>query len=238
MLMLAMLAASSIWWWMLIASALLALAYNLSSRPSAKAGKHELLAFARSFRYDVQRSDLNSALCRSINDSNAPTDIKELAKRSALGELSQGSYTHCADSNISELAAIIVAGIQGGADIRNNLDQFISRLESDIENGNRADLNSLNMDGLSSVGVSFFVPMFGGIASSIISGSASINGMQAQNVVIGFQAVIIIYVAVMSYLMDAFKNSANKDPLFMSFQAAVIGAGIIKASSSFISYAI
>ena len=133
---------------------------------------------------------------------------------------------------------IIEISVQSGTDIKNNLDMFISRLESDIENGNQAMQGSLNMNTLSSFGISFFVPLFGGIGSSIISSSGAILGANATPQVIPFQAVIVIYIAIMSYMMYAFKPASGETPLFRSFQATIIGAGIIKASAAFMAYAI
>ena len=65
---------------------------------------------------------------------------------------------------------------------------------------------SLNMNTLSSFGISFFVPLFGGIGSSIISGSGAILGMAATPQVVPFQTVILIYIAIMSYIMCSFKT--------------------------------
>ena len=155
-----------------------------------------------------------------------------------LGQVDFGGSKICEDKNIQELMEIIEISVQNGTDIRNNLSMFISRLESDMENSNQSIQSSLNMNGLSSLGISFFVPLFGGIGSSIINSSSSILGAGQSTETIAFQVVIVAYIAIMSYIMEAFKRGNAQSALFKSFQAAIIGAGIIKTSAAFMAYAI
>jgi len=229
---------SLIHWWFLIISAMGSVAYGLLCKSGSKRRDHELLAFAKEFREISHRDGLNAALSRSLKSDSAPKELKELSGRMMLGQVSIGDSRLCEDKNTRELMEIVEISVQNGTDIGNNLNLFISRLESDMENGNQSMLNSLNMNTLSSFGVSFFVPLFGGIGSSIMGSSGVMLGTSSMPQVIPFQAVVVIYIAIMSYIMNAFKPVSGQTPLFGSFQAAIIGAGIIKASSAFMAYAI
>jgi hypothetical protein len=231
------LAMALIRWWFLILSAMISVAYNLLCRSDSKKRDHELLAFAKEFREMSRGEGLNAALAGSLKSDSAPKELRELSKKMMLGQISLGDSRLCEDKNTRELMEIIEISVQNGTDIKNNLNLFISRLESDMENSNQSMQNSLNMNTLSSFGVSFFVPMFGGIGSSIISGSGAILGT-ASVPVIPFQTVIVIYVAIMSYVMCAFKPGNGQSPLLRSFQATIMGAGIIKVSAAFMAYAI
>lgn len=232
------LAMSIISWWLLVAAAGISIVYNLAGTPHSRKSDHKLLAFAKEFKEDIYERGLNAALSRSIRSDSAPNELKELSKRAMLGEIGPAMPIHCEDDNTKELIEIIGISLQNGTDIKNNLDLFISRLESEMENKNQSIQSSLNMNTLSILGVSFFVPLFGGIGSSIISSSGILLGTASTPQVIPFQAVVVIYIAVMSYTMYAFDREKGKSALFNSFQTTVIGAGIIKASAALMAYAI
>ncbi len=229
---------SLIQWWFLVPSAIGTIAYGVLCRSNSKKRDHELLAFAKEFREMNHKDGISAALSRTAKSNSAPKELKELSKRMMLGQISLGDSRLCDDKNTRELIEIIEISVQNGTDIKNNLNLLISRLESDIENGNQAMQGSLNMNTLSSFGISFFVPLFGGIGSSIISGSGAILGTAATPQVVPFQTVILIYIAIMSYIMCSFKPTSGQTPLFKSFQTTIIGAGIIKASAAFMAYAI
>ncbi len=235
---LATLAMSILWWWLLVLSAIIMLAYGMLPGSRPKNRDHELLAFTKEFSESVRKEGLNPALSRTLSAQSAPKEIKELSKSIMLGKVDFSDSLPCEDKNTKELMEIIEISVQNGADIRNNLNMFISRMESDMENTNQSMQSSLNMNSLSSLGISFFVPLFGGIGSSIISSSGSILGAGQSAETTAFQVVIVAYIAIMSYIMEAFKSGGSRSPLFKSFQAAIISAGIIKASAAFMAYAI
>ena len=229
---------SIIQWWFLALSAVIALAYSSFRKTGPKNKNLELLAFAKDLKESINSNGLNAALYRSIKSSTAPKEIKELSRELMLGKVAFGNPKCCEDKKTEELIEIIKISLQYGTSIENNLDMFISSLESDIESSNQTIQSSLNMDTLSSFGISFFVPLFGGIGSSIMSNSSSILGPNTNLGTAPFQAIVLAYIAIMSYIMGSFKMKNGRMALFDSFQTVLIGAGIIKASAALMAYAI
>ena len=231
-------AASLIWWESIIASAIIALSYNIISKSKSKAKSNELLAFAKGFRAVCSGKGLNSALRYKSKDSNAPEELKLIERRLAAGDICPSEYNKSEDRNVNEFIDIIIAGLQSGTDPKNNLSLFISRLENEIYSRNKSIQSSLNMDTLSILGISFFVPLFGGIGTSIIAASGSIIGASTSVIAKSFQVILLIYIALMSYIMALFKESGKNDPAISAFQGVLIGAAIMKTAANFMIYAI
>lgn len=234
---LATLAASAFWWGFIIASAASTLAYNIIMRSGSKRHDHELLAFSKEFARVCGSHGTSLALSKCAKDPSAPKEVRELSQRVRLGHSELCDSIPCSDGNIKELLEIIGMSIQNGTDIKNNLRLFISRLEADAESKNQLAQSSLNMDTLSVFGVSFFVPLFGGIGASIISGSGAILGTSSFSTST-FEMIIVAYIAVMSYIMHIFRSGKAYESLFSSFQTTVMAAGIIRLSAAFMAYAI
>ncbi len=229
---------SIIWWEFIIAAAMLALAYRLILRSAARRKDYELLAFARELLNSCGKKGMHAALGEASRLPSAPKEFKEASGRSMLGETDVLGHCMSKDPEKNELMGIVAMGLQQCHDVRKNLKLFVSRLESDMENKNKHVQNSLNMDILSSFGVSFFVPLFGGICASIIGASGTISGLSTAMATKSFEIVVIVYVALMSYIMGLFKEEPGDNPLFRSFQATIIGAAIMRVASAFMIYAI
>ncbi len=228
--------------WFIIPSVALAAIYGMASMKTAKATDHRLLSFSRSLSKSCANTGVNRALDESISSAAAPAEIRELAVRARLGDIDGAG---CANAKrrqnpaVRELYEILALGLRSGMDISNNLRVFTSNLEAETESRNRMARNSLNMDVLSRMGIAFFVPLFGGIGASIIGASGSIAGSNVALLKQSFEIVLIIYIAVMSYVMNSFRPSGRPgDAIVGSVQSAAIGSAIMRLSSSIITYAI
>lgn len=225
-------------WGFLIISAVFSLLYTYFQSKRGKNSDYQILSFCNELYRCYAKKGMGKALAECAKLGSAPNEIKELSKRNVLGDI-ENNCKSSSDPNIRELCEIITFGLSSGADISNNLKTFISCLESDIENRNRVLQNSLNMDTLSRIGIIFFVPIFGGIASSIIGASGMILSSEVSTLKRSFQLIIIIYIALMSYIMNSFgMNGKSKNAALNALQTTIIGASIIRLSSSIITYAI
>ncbi len=225
------------YWEIMVLSVACATIYWIASLKRPKSKDYQILAFSKSLQRLCAEKGLNHALHESTSGSSAPQDVKDFAVRSALGDIDN---VHKSQSpHVHELLEILSLGLQSGIDVSNNIRMFVSNLESWIDSRNRMLRNSLNMDMLSGIGVAFFVPLFGGIGASIIGASGSITGMNAAALEHSFEVILVVYIAVMSYVRSSFSAYAVPgNPIIGSIRAAAIGTAIIGVSSSIINYAI
>lgn len=235
---LASLALSLVRWEAMIASAAIALAYGFLRRSRHARGYNELLAFARELDRELSGKCLSAALREASRSPSCPKELRDISRRSMLGDFEQNARHASADPETRELAELVSMGVSRGADIRKGLKAFIQRLEADIESRNAVTQNSLNMNSISSIGVFLFVPVFGGIGASIIGASGAIAGPLAAGTAFPFEAVVVFYLAVMGYVMQLFRKDREISPAIGSIQAAIIGAAIIRSVSTVVAYAI
>ncbi len=230
--------ASLFWWVLIIPAAALSIAYSIACKPASRAKDSRLLAFAREFNSECSRKGLNSALNGKAEEPNSPEELRELKRRYMLGDLGLQGHKKSPSPSANEFLDIVTLGLQSGTSIKNNLSLFVSRLEADAESRNKEIQSSMNMDTLSAFGISFFVPLFGGIGSSIIGASGSIIGASTAELAKSLQVILLVYIALMSYVMGIFRNSGRNEAAFKSFQNVIIGAAIIRTVANFMVYAI
>jgi hypothetical protein len=230
--------ASLVRWESIIASAGIAVLYSLLSRSRTRDRTNELLVFAREFEAACARKGLNSALKEKSTESNAPEGLREIERRLAAGDIEAREYKRSGDTNVDEFLDIIATGLGSGTDIRSNLGLFVSRLETEMHSKNKAIQSALNMDSLSTLGMAFFVPLFGGIGTSIIAASGSIIGSSTASLARSFQIIILLYITLMSYVMALFRECGRNEPALRAFQVALMGAAIMRTAAGFMIYAI
>ncbi|MCL4365184.1 MAG: hypothetical protein M1569_02965 [Candidatus Marsarchaeota archaeon] len=224
-------------WKFIAVSMSIAVAYWYLHIRAEKSEEYGILSFSKSLSRLCAEKGINHALAEALNGQSSPNEIKELSIRTKLG----GGDTCQRPSNplISELYDMLMLGLQRGMDISKDLKMFTANLEADLESKNRIMRNSLNMDVISKVGIAFFVPLFGGIGASIIGASGAILNSDVALMKSSFEMLIVIYVAVMSYVTIRFRPFGRQgNAIIGSIQAAAIGAAIIVMSSSIITYAI
>lgn len=229
--------ASYLSWKFLILSSILAILYPLASRIEKKTDDHTVLACAKELRDSCKTRGLNSSLVSLSKNKSCPNALRAASRMLLMGHadpvLSEGS----GGGSLDELTELISSGVRSGLDIKNSLDMFISKLELRIDSQNSAMQGSLNMNTLSKLGVNFFVPVFGGIGASIMSGSTAILG-SLHPPTTQFELLMVLYVGMMSFVMSMFDSGRFKDDINGSFRAAIIAGGIIKTSAALMAYAI
>ncbi len=220
----------------------LAALYGFASMKKSGATDHQLLSFSRSLSKSCSNAGVSHALSESASSPTAPAEIRALAVRSWLGDIGSADNDNVQkpqNPRVRELYEILALGLRSGSDISSNLRSFVSNLEAEMESKNRMMRNSLNMDVLSRIGIAFFVPLFGGIGASIIGASGSIMGSNMSLLKQSFEATLVIYITVMSYVMNSFRPSGRPgNAIIGSIQSAAIGSAIMRLSSSIITYAI
>jgi hypothetical protein len=182
---------------------------------------------------------ISAALRRVCRMPLAPQEIVGIYREAELGSIEHADLSGIKDRSVRELAAIVAIGLERGGKVEGNLKSFISKLEADIDNRNRLMQSSLNMQGLSTIGLVFFVPMFGGIGTAIIGSSGMITGMAMHGVESSFQIVILAYITVMSYVVHALRSGNNAAECIAGAAGyAIMGAAVMRLSLSLVSYAI
>ena len=229
--------ASLLSWKFLVLSAALALLYPLTMSIEKKTDDNELLIYARELRDLCKTKGLTPSLASISKNKSYSKGFRTAACKLLMGHIDSDPVTKGPNENTGELTELISSGVQSGFNIKNSLDMFISGLESKMDAQNGAILGSLNMNTLSKFGVCVFVPLFGGIGASILSGSTAILG-SLHSPTAQFEFLIAFYTGVMSFVMSLFGSGGLIDNINGSFRATIIAGGIIKASSVLIAYAI
>ena len=233
----ASLLASYLSWKFLLLASILAIFYPLAAKVERRIGDHAVLAWAKEFRDSCKRRGLSSSMLHLSKSSSCPAALKSSLRALLMSDHDPAHILKSGNDNLDELIELISSGANGGFDIKNNLDMYISKLESKMDLHNNTMQGSLNMNALSKLGVNFFVPVFGGIGASIMSGSTSILG-SLHPPTTQFELLIVLYSGMMSFVMSMFGSGSVADNVGSALRAAVIAGGIIKASEALMAYAI
>ncbi len=233
----AFLLASSLSWKFLALASILAILYPLAAKVKMKTGDHAVLACAKELRDSCKRRGLSSSMLHLSNSSTCPVALKSALRAILMGNHGKLHIVKSGNDNLDELIELISSASDGGFDVKNSLDIYISKLESEMDLHNSAMQGSLNMNTLSQLGVNFFVPLFGGIGASIMSSSTSILG-SLHPPTIQFELLIVLYSGMMSFVMSIFGSGSAADNAGSALRSAVIAGGIIKASAALMAYAI
>lgn len=232
----AALALSAAAWEFAAVALVIALVQKAGLHRQRQSGDSKLLAYAKSLEARHSRQGLLRSLAESSRCDPVPAAISSLSLRAMYGGIGPCQFNASGSRSAIELATMIDACLCNGASMKGSISRFISRLQAELELRNRMLQSSLAMDALSGLGLSIFVPMFGGIGASIISASGSIIGSGAYAAVLPFEAVIVIYVAVMSYTASAFGGASRGAA--SALQSAITGAAIIRIAAALTTNAI
>ena len=233
----ASLVASYLSWRFLALASILALFYPLAAKVERRVSDHAVLVCAKELRDSCKRRGLNPSMLNLSKSSASPVALKTALRSLLMGHHDQVLIGKSGNDNLDELIELISSGVNGDFDIKNNLDTYISKLESRMDSSNSIVQSSLNMNTLSKLGVNFFVPVFGGIGASIMFGSTSILG-SLHPPTTQFELLIVLYSGMMSFVTSMFGPGSFADNAGGAIRAAVIAGGIIKASAALMAYAI
>lgn len=233
-----LLAVSMLVGYMLIASVASSIMYFYLCRKREKKQDYDLLVFAKSLRKELEGRGLRQALRKASAMASAPRPFKIMAKRMDIGDSLDEFGVAEVSEDAAELGEIVSFGVSSGSNIGSSLNAFISNMENRMEGRNRMMQNSLSMDSLSYIGVAFFVPLFGGICESIIVASGAMSAASLYSAARFFGIIVTAYIALMSYVMNAFRIEDRGSAFVNALQVTIIGTAVMRMASGLISYAI
>lgn len=108
------------------------------------------------------------------------------------------------NQNIRKLLNILIIGINSGADVTNNLEEFHTLLTKSIDDKNRIKAKTDGMRIISLLGVVFFFPLFSGIAAGI--SLASNSSLLSRSIADGIRTICIAYITTILLITNFFLN--------------------------------
>ena len=158
-------------------------------------------------------------LSRKISPILALGDLKQgsevsrklyyMLKRQRLGETKAmpDSGDTCPYSR--ELLNLISTGLNSGKSIKKNLELLAERFEYELKLENRFNSKIGGMRTLTYTGLAFFLPMFGGISSSILGASLGLAGGYPVFFEKSFLACIGVYTALALFISSSFSKPGS-----------------------------
>lgn len=180
----------------------------IAIRREKEATKPEILLLGREILSRLEKGKLSQSI-KAMNGKKATeTRLKLLLNRQMLGDSesdSWGSTSPCTN----ELFTILEAGIKKGTPVANSLRLFCERLEYDIKMENRLAAKTRGMRNLTYAGLVFFLPLSGGISSSILSASLSVVNSSSLMIQQHFLMAIGAYIIIALYIGALFDKPGS-----------------------------
>jgi hypothetical protein len=129
-----------------------------------------------------------------------------LLKKERLGELDAVPNRISGSRQGSELLELVAFHLNTGKEIKKSLALFCKRLENEIEMENRLVAKVGGMQTLTYAGLVFFLPLFGGISSSILGASLNVLNQNALVFQQHFLFIIACYIAIILCISTAFRK--------------------------------
>lgn len=176
--------------------------------------KKPVLALAKRILIGVERgSRMKPAIEKAVREEKSGSHLALLLKRHLLGQI---EVTIDGQDNpyAAELEKLVAFGLNTGKSIKKSLSLFCRRLEYEVESENRLSAKIGSMRALTYSGLLFFLPLFGGISSSILGTSVSLlNGQMLSfqqhflMVIAGYVTILLSIVAVLGDPVSGFLKS-------------------------------
>lgn len=139
-------------------------------------------------------------------DSEVSRKLGSMLKRQLLGEIEAVPDPRKPGRYARELLNLISTGLNSGKSMKKNLELLADRLEHELKLENRFNSKIGGMRTLTYVGLAFFLPMFGGISSSILGTSLNLAGGSPAAFEQDFLACIGIYIAFALFIGSSFSK--------------------------------
>ena len=208
------------------ALALLASSHAYIMRKEGKADEREnTLALAKGL-LAMQNDGISMAHAAHRSESTEGRPLRQMVQGLRLGGIRIRKM-----GSMEELAAIAERAVAKGRHMNEELGLFCSRLSREIEEENARTSLIGGMRSLSYAGIAFFVPLLGGISSSIL-GYVGLKGASE-----GFRAVIWLYTMLLLGITSLFE-SPGKGILARAYRTmplAVAATAALVASSALLS---
>ncbi|MEM3839038.1 MAG: hypothetical protein QXF01_00440 [Candidatus Micrarchaeaceae archaeon] len=197
----------------------------------------EILAFSGELLRNYTGGLKRALLAAGKRKYSFRQQINEINARIRLG--CETALKH-ENQHLNELFAVLYLGLGRGVGVRSALSQFASRLERQLRQRNRTMANSGAMRYVTHLGMSFFLPLFGGISSTILTATGSLignsPGIGAHGLLYSMLAYIFSVLAV-----DAFFSNGHitySELISSVIPVFSISAFVLLASAAYASYAI
>ncbi len=158
--------------------------------------------------------------------------LKNMISRYRLGSMDSQSEFFDRDDGIKELLNIVNFGLISGRNVCKSLELFVDQIKREINSKNMIRETAGNALLMTYVGVSIFVPLFGGVSSGILS-NLGINGLQNR-----FLFVVETYIVMMLGITVCFEDRLNgiKQKACIVMPLTVVSTSILFGVPSIVNY--
>lgn len=173
---------------------------SFSHTDRKRAEKKEVLSYAKRILGELDRAGRITQWMEGRTGITRQLGL--MVRKKSLGELASSPGSSGAWA--SELGELVALRLNFGNDIKRSLGLFCKRLENEIGLENRLKSKIGGMQALTYMGLSFFLPLFGGISSSILSTSMNILSQSAAAMQHSFLLIIGCYIGMVLYITVSF----------------------------------
>lgn len=201
--------------------------------------KKEVLMLSRRILSEIDKGKkMELLLKKEKGHDNLTNSVGLLLKRERLGELKASPEKILGSQHGSELLEMVAFRLNTGKEIKKNLTLFCRRLENEIEIENKLITKVGGMQTLTYAGLVFFLPLFGGISSSILGASLS---MLSQNVLAfqqRFLLIIACYIATILCISTAFRkpNAGPVELLYSVMPLLTVSITVLCSTAHYATY--
>ncbi len=207
-------------------------------RGSSK-GDAEIAVFAKDVLRNYKLGLLGSIEAAADHGYSFSKLISVQARRFRLGSY-QIEETRTGDRRLTELLKILSYGVSTGSSVKSNIEGFCKRIDGSINKSNRIVSKIGNTQSVSFLSISFFLPLFGGISSSILVTSLGLVGQGSVALQHDFLYNIASYILIV-ILIGTFINRPTLpllDNLYAVVRTFSVSMLVMAASAIYIGYAV
>ncbi len=142
-----------------------------------------------------------------MEKGQVPRKLNDLLCRFELGNYEAENTVGLLSGNIeSEFVWILSHGLSTGRNVRKILERFSYKMRNHIMHDALLLSKSSNSNQIALLGLVFFLPLFGGISSTIFGMSSSISGTAVHFLKWQFTLVLLSYIALVMSINSIFRN--------------------------------
>ena len=141
--------------------------------------------------------------------SEVSRKLDSMLKKQQLGELNATPDPVETGPYSREFLNLISTWLNSGKSIKKNLELLAERLEYELKLENRFNSKIGGMRALTYAGLAFFLPLFGGISSSILGTSLGLAGSSSVILERNFLACVGIYAALALFINSSFSKPGS-----------------------------
>ncbi len=204
---------------------------------NALSGSHALERFLTFAVALSERYSATGSMAHSLESTNSRIGSKaftELHKRHMLGDTLPPQASDSGPG--TRLADIISFSMRTGKDAKQSLSEFRDRTTSEIETANMMRSKAGSMKSVTYAGLTIFLPLFGGVSSSIISSLYSVSGAATQQFLCSVLAYVALALFITAYTFGSERSIAGSAMAAMPLLS--ISSFVLFFTSGYISQAL